>query len=133
MSTQREAREAMPSGTSEDGPDQMTIREAIGAALRNTLDCRCPNCLVDNVGLFLNNLPEGFFVIRETWFDEAREKGALEMAEMLAPFIDSAYWFYRMVDQGGPDGSELDQAVCEDFRTKLRELVPTEAYPFDEF
>jgi len=64
-------------------------------------------------------------------FECGRMKGAREMAEMLAPFIDSAYWFYRMIDQGGPDGSELDEALVQDFVGHLRELCPAPAYQFD--
>lgn len=64
-------------------------------------------------------------------FEAGRECGALEMAVMVAPALDAAYWFYRMVMNGGPDGSELDEAVTQDLAMWLREFCPVDAYQFD--
>lgn len=36
-----------------------------------------------------------------------------------AKLYDAAYWFFQMVQQGGPDGSELDQAVTLDLADTL--------------
>lgn len=50
------------------------------------------------------------------------EQGTRSVADYLDGSHDEAsqaalellYWFYRMVVTGGPDGSDLDQAVIED-------------------
>lgn len=36
--------------------------------------------------------------------------------------LERLYWFYRMVETGGPDGSELDEAVVEDARAAADHL-----------
>jgi hypothetical protein len=36
---------------------------------------------------------------------------------------DTLYWFYMMLNAGGPDGSDLDFAVCEDAAGTAREVT----------
>jgi hypothetical protein len=41
----------------------------------------------------------------------------------------AAYWFYRMVANDGPDGSDHDEAVVQDLEAALREVLPADEYP----
>jgi hypothetical protein len=38
--------------------------------------------------------------------------------------IERLYWFYKMVDSGGPDGSELDLCVYDEAREAIDYLDP---------
>jgi hypothetical protein len=65
--------------------------------------------------------------------DESRKR---LMAERDAARADAdrlaerAYWFYRaMVVQGGPDGSELEQAITEDLEESLASILDPAEFP----
>lgn len=51
------------------------------------------------------------------WGDDAGvtwENSSDEVKEVFA--LDRLFWFFRMVDCGGPDGSELDAIVFDEAR-----------------
>ena len=37
--------------------------------------------------------------------------------------LERLYWFFRMIDSGGPDGTDLDFAITEDARRAADEVA----------
>jgi len=51
------------------------------------------------------------------------------IAPQTTTLAKAAYWFYRMVGNDGPDGSDLDEAIVQDIESALRDALPRDEYP----
>lgn len=54
---------------------------------------------------------------------------AVEQEASDASLAEQAYWYFLMTTQGGPDGSELDEAVAEDMLEALRKWAAAKEDP----